>query len=585
MFSDFFAIAYYLRGKKFDIVPYAAASFRYMNAFIFFRAITDSYCQLSFSLPHLEVGGFVRSVMNVSTFINAELDYNFNSRVLKTEVKTPSQVKEILTLRKKAYHFLKADRVGKKSETHATNKRNNGGISWGDWVASLFRSHRRNQDSETDQDSETGTYGQGYNDDQDSQTGTEGHRYTYGKDTETGTDGHGDDYNKDTFGGYRWSRRGDEYENKGRKDASYWSEHGHAGHRFRRSLDDKTTEKKHISVVEAHSYTKVSTRAATPGLSPHERKALHKDQSTTTSTYSTVSSSFSKSTATSTSTATVSTSQETRGQATNPTSSTSTDSTTGSQTDSIHPQTSSSTSYSIKPASSVHHDTEEPHGTHTKRYPGWYPSRPTRMIKVPIEIDQLGKIEVLGMDRRPDIYAKWVLKVQQKYVSVRGGRVSLSSTPTILNVIFHGKNRRIVSFKAPDNSFITVSPDSPCLITSRRERNPNSMFVITMVGHNITTIRSIASLRPSKIPQSWGIARGAELEELEEVQRIFQKELVELDSEESILEQRVGNFLHFRKRSPNKIPRGGGSLGVCNSASPQFHKQKLVISAIRKGPE
>ena len=48
----------------------------------------------------------MRTTVNVSAHLKANINFDTKSRTLKTEVETPETVREVLTLKKKAYHFL-----------------------------------------------------------------------------------------------------------------------------------------------------------------------------------------------------------------------------------------------------------------------------------------------------------------------------------------------------------------------------------------------------------------------------------------------------------------------------------------------
>ena len=163
-----------------------------------------------------------------------------------------------------------------------------------------------------------------------------------------------------------------------------------------------------------------------------------------------------------------------------------------------------------------------------------------KTLRIPIEVDQLKHIKVLGSGKKPAICESWTLKFNGKFVSVNSGKVVLSSTPTVFNVTFHGKNRRIVRFFAPGHGFLTIPTDHKCLKTTKQKSITGQLFVITMTGPGKTKIRSVAHYDPKMIPKEWSLADARELREIEEIEQIFQKEQVTLDKEYLDDEEKVG---------------------------------------------
>ena len=164
------------------------------------------------------------------------------------------------------------------------------------------------------------------------------------------------------------------------------------------------------------------------------------------------------------------------------------------------------------------------------------------LLKIPIDVDGLKDVEVIGLDAQAPNWEEWVLKINGKFVSVRNGKVVLSDTPNTVNVTFHGKNQRVVRLSLPGHGFLTIPANNPCLETSQEAKEQGQFFVITKHGPNRATIETIAHMNPNSVPKDWLIAKKKELEAMEEFDELFQEELLALPDEELDKEEKVTNI-------------------------------------------
>ena len=164
------------------------------------------------------------------------------------------------------------------------------------------------------------------------------------------------------------------------------------------------------------------------------------------------------------------------------------------------------------------------------------------ILKIPIDVDGMKDVDVIGLNDQAPNWEEWVLKMNGKFVNVQNGKVVLSDTPNTINVTFHGKNERIVRLSLPGHGFLTIPANNPCLVTSQEAKEQGQLFVITKHGPNQATIETIAHMNLNSVPKDWSIAKEKELDAMEEFEELFQEELLALPDEELDEEERVKNM-------------------------------------------
>ena len=158
-------------------------------------------------------------------------------------------------------------------------------------------------------------------------------------------------------------------------------------------------------------------------------------------------------------------------------------------------------------------------------------------LKIPIDLDGWKDVEILGLKKGAPRWEEWLLKINGKFIGVRGNRVVLTNKPTVLNVKFFGKDQRIVRILLPGHGFLTVPTNSPCLITKKEPMDDGQFFVINKHGPNIATIHTTVHMR--KVPKDWSVPQNKEIIGLEFFEELFQWEMVPLANEDLDEEEKV----------------------------------------------
>ena len=157
----------------------------------------------------------------------------------------------------------------------------------------------------------------------------------------------------------------------------------------------------------------------------------------------------------------------------------------------------------------------------------------SEILEIPIELDQMKNIQVFGIKKGINEFSEqWTLKVNGKFISVVGNKLILSNRPTVFDVKFMGFNRRIVRISVPNQGFVTIPRNNPCLTMTKTKSNIGQLFVVTMVRPNVFKICAITHLVPSSVPKEWGVASQSELNKIEEMEKLFQKEMVPIEMED-----------------------------------------------------
>eukprot|EP00794_Sanderia_malayensis_P007835 gene7835-8685_t len=205
------------------------------------------------------------------------------------------------------------------------------------------------------------------------------------------------------------------------------------------------------------------------------------------------------------------------------------------------------------------------------------PTIGSRYIQVPIEVDQLGETKVYGMTKSPKVSEGWTLKVNGKFISVNGEKVVLTNVPFVWTVTFYRAERRIASFKTPDNKFLTMAVSKDCVKAMKLKRTNGALFVVTETAPNVIKIQSVASMTPPVVPKPWGIAKPEEIAEMKEVKRIFNKEMVSMWNKKKVHEEIINP--NSQKARMAYLMAKGESLCV----SP-FAKDSIIVEVERKQP-
>ena len=163
-------------------------------------------------------------------------------------------------------------------------------------------------------------------------------------------------------------------------------------------------------------------------------------------------------------------------------------------------------------------------------------------LKIPIDLDGWKDVEVIGLEEEAPRWEEWMLKINEKFVTVQHGKVVLSKTPTALNVTFHGMDQRIVRLSLHGHGFLTIPAKSPCLIAKKDILDDGQYFVVTKHGPNLATIQAIAHLKPRNVPKDWSIANEEEIEFMEEMEELFQEEMFPLPWDNLNEEEKVRKF-------------------------------------------
>ena len=172
----------------------------------------------------------------------------------------------------------------------------------------------------------------------------------------------------------------------------------------------------------------------------------------------------------------------------------------------------------------------------------------SEVLEIPIELDQMKNIQVFGIKKGINEFSEqWTLKVNGKFISVVGNKLILSNQPTVFDVKFMGFNRRIVRISVPNQGFVTIPRNNPCLTMTKTKSDIGQLFIVTMVRPNIFKICAITHLVPSSVPKEWGVASQWELNKIEEMETLFQKEMVPLEMEDLDETEKVRFAFFLRK--------------------------------------
>ena len=161
--------------------------------------------------------------------------------------------------------------------------------------------------------------------------------------------------------------------------------------------------------------------------------------------------------------------------------------------------------------------------------PGGTGSGSGSFLTIPIDFEGWKDVEVLGLKRESPRWEEWSLKINGKYVGVAGGKVVLTNTRTKLRVHFHGEHQRVVRISLPGHGFLTVPSNSPCLVVKKEQLQDGQLFVVTKHASNLAIIRTIAHLKD--VPREWKTAGTNEMKEMEQIEKMFQTEMVTLGKE------------------------------------------------------
>lgn len=176
------------------------------------------------------------------------------------------------------------------------------------------------------------------------------------------------------------------------------------------------------------------------------------------------------------------------------------------------------------------------------------PVQASEVLEIPIELDQMKNIQVFGIKKGINKFSEqWTLKVNGQFIAVVGNKLILSNRPTVFDVKFVGFNRRIVRLSFDDQGFVTIPRNNPCLTMTKTKSDIGQLFVVTMVRPNIFKICAVAHLVPSSVPKEWGMASQSELNKIEEIERLFQKEMVPLEREDLDETEKVNFFVLLKE--------------------------------------
>ena len=62
---------------------------------------------VNFGIPNLELGAQMRTTLNISASLKGKAEYDRKTKKFKSETDAPETSREVLTLKRNAYHYLK----------------------------------------------------------------------------------------------------------------------------------------------------------------------------------------------------------------------------------------------------------------------------------------------------------------------------------------------------------------------------------------------------------------------------------------------------------------------------------------------
>ena len=72
----------------------------------FSSAIVDVHGVINFGIPNLELGAQMRTTLNISVSMKGKAEYDRKTNRFSSKTDAPESRKEVLTLKRNAYHYL-----------------------------------------------------------------------------------------------------------------------------------------------------------------------------------------------------------------------------------------------------------------------------------------------------------------------------------------------------------------------------------------------------------------------------------------------------------------------------------------------